>query len=310
MTLKDVKITLSKHAGFCEGVQKAYEMITDAVSDPKVKKPIYVLGSLVHNADVVRSLEEMGVRKIHVDRNLFKKLKRMSAKGAAPAVGQGFASGEKIGTLVITAHGMGPAIYEFCQGERIDLVDATCPRVVKVQRLAKFFSDKLGKLVIIGDKGHKETKGIKEWSKNTALVAEKIGDLKKLKLKSVKNITVLFQTTQDLDLAEVVSSFMHNFCPNAKILNTICLATNQRQNEVKRLAKSNDAVIIIGSPESANSARLWEIAKRINSKSYFIEHANQIRKEWLENIERIGVTAGASTPHWVINEIVEYLERV
>jgi (E)-4-hydroxy-3-methyl-but-2-enyl pyrophosphate reductase len=294
-----MKITLSKHAGFCEGVQKAYEMITDAVSDPKVKKPIYVLGSLVHNADVVRSLEEMGVKKIHVDRNMFKKLKAMSAKG-----------GEEIGTLVITAHGMGPAIYEFCQGGRIDLIDATCPRVVKVQRLAKFFSEKMHKLVIIGDKGHKETKGIKEWSKNTALVAEKVGDLKKLKLKSVKNITVLFQTTQDLDLAEVVSSFMHNFCPNAKILNTICAATFNRQQEVKKLAQSNDAVIVIGSPESANSARLWEIAKRINPRSYFIENFRQIEREWLGDIEKIGVTAGASTPSWIIEDVVDYLRRV
>lgn len=290
-----MRITLSKHAGFCEGVRRAYEMITSAVDDPKVKKPIYVLGSLVHNADVVKSLEKIGVKKIHVDRNLFKDLRKIR---------------NRIGTLVITAHGMGPAIYEFCRKEKINLIDATCPRVVKVQRLAKVFSEKLHKLIIIGDKNHKETRGINEWSKNTALVAEKIGELKKLKLRSFKNVTVLFQTTQNLDLVEITGSFMKNFCPNAKILNTICLATYHRQNEVKKLARNNDAMVVIGSPESANSTRLWEIAKKINPNSYFVERASQIKSKWFENCQKIGLTAGASTPAWIIQEVVEYFEKI
>jgi (E)-4-hydroxy-3-methyl-but-2-enyl pyrophosphate reductase len=290
-----MKITLSKHAGFCDGVRRAYEMIVKAARDPKVKKPIYVLGSLVHNEDVVKNLAAMGVRKIHVDRNLFKNLRPLK---------------KDIGVLVITAHGMGPAIYQYCEKEKINLIDATCPRVIRVQKLAKFFSEKLHKLIIVGDKNHKETKGIREWSKNTALVAEKIADLKKIKLKSAKNIAVLFQTTQDLDLLEVVSSFAKNFCPNAKILNTICLATSHRQREVKKLAKSNDAVVIIGSPQSANSKRLWEIAKKINPHSYFIERAGQIKKEWFSETEKVGITAGASTPSWIIEDVVDYLRRV
>lgn len=290
-----MKITLSKHAGFCEGVRRAYEMITRAAADPEVKRPIYVLGSLVHNADVVKNLEKMGVKKMKVDRNLFKDLQKMR---------------KNIGTLVITAHGMGPAIYEYCRKEKINLIDATCPRVIRVQRLAKVFSEKLHKLIIIGDKNHKETRGIKEWSKNTALVAEKIGELKKLKLRSFKNVTVLFQTTQNLDLIEITSSFMKNFCPNAKILNTICLATYHRQNEVKKLARSNDAMVVIGSPESANSTRLWEIAKKINPNSYFIERASQIKSKWFENCQRIGLTAGASTPAWIIEDVVEYFKKI
>jgi (E)-4-hydroxy-3-methyl-but-2-enyl pyrophosphate reductase len=290
-----MKITLSKHAGFCEGVKRAYEMITSAARNPRVKKPIYVLGSLVHNADVVRGLEKMDVRKIHIDRNLFKNLR--SAK-------------KDIGTLAITAHGMGPAIYEFCKKEKIGIIDTTCPRVVKVQRLAKTFSGKLGKIIIVGDKRHKETRGISEWSGNTAKVVEKVADLKKLRLSSARKIIVLFQTTQDLDFAEIINSFMSNFCPNAKILNTICLATFDRQQEVKKIARVNDAIVIIGSPESANSTRLWEIAKRTNPRSYFVENFSQIKKEWLQNIDKIGIAAGASTPSWVINEVVDYLKKV
>jgi len=287
-----MKITLSKYAGFCEGVKRAYETIISAVDDPQVKKPIYVLGSLVHNADVVKSLEDLGVQKMKVDRNLFQNLRD---------------SKKNIGTLVITAHGMGPKIYEFCKSEKINLIDTTCPRVMKVQRLAKSFSEKIDKLIVVGDKNHKETKGIVEWSKNTGIVVEKLRDIKKLQLKSFKNVTVLFQTTQNLDLAEVVNSFMHNFCPNAKIMNTICLATYHRQNEVKKIAEMNEAVVVIGSPESANSRRLWEIAKRINPRSYFVENFRQIEKEWLKNINRIGIAAGASTPEWVINDVVAYL---
>jgi (E)-4-hydroxy-3-methyl-but-2-enyl pyrophosphate reductase len=290
-----VKITLSKHAGFCDGVKRAYEMITDAVKDPKVKKPIYVLGSLVHNNDVVKSLEDLGVKKIKIDRHLFKNIRAIKSE---------------IGTLVITAHGMGPAIYNFCQKEKIDLIDTTCPRVIKVQRLSRAVSKRLGKLILVGDKNHKETLGINEWSGNTAKVVEKVKDLKKLKLSSAKNITVLFQTTQNLDLVEVFSSFTHNFCPNAKILNTICLATYHRQNEVKKIAKKNEAVVVIGSPQSANSKRLWQIAKEINPNSYFIERASQLKKKWFASCEKIGITAGASTPVWVIKDVVKSLEKI
>lgn len=289
-----MKITLSKYAGFCEGVRRAYETIISAVEDSQVKKPIYVLGSLVHNADVVKSLEDLDVKKMKVDRNLFQSLRDNK---------------KNIGTLVITAHGMGPSIYEFCKKEKINLIDTTCPRVMKVQRLAKSFSEKIDKLIVVGDKNHKETKGIVEWSKNTGIVVEKLRDIKKLQLKSFKNVTVLFQTTQNLDLVEVINSFMHNFCPNAKIMNTICLATYHRQNEVKKIAKMNEAVVVIGSPESANSRRLWEIARKINSRSYFVENFRQIEKEWLKNIDRIGIAAGASTPEWVISDVVAYLKN-
>lgn len=289
-----MKITLSKYAGFCGGVKRAYEIIVSAANDSEVKKPIYVMGSLVHNNDVVASLEEMGVKKIKVDRNLFKNLRKIK---------------KDIGTLVITAHGMGPAIYDFCKKEKIDLLDTTCPRVIRVQRLAKNFSENLHKLIIIGDRDHKETKGISEWSGNTALVVEKVGDLKKMKLPSAKKIAVLFQTTQNLDLMEVASSFLGNFCPNAKILNTICSATHDRQKEVKEIARENEAVVIIGSPESANSKRLWEISKKINPQSYFVENFRQIRKEWLKNISQIGITAGASTPNWVIENVVDGLKK-
>jgi (E)-4-hydroxy-3-methyl-but-2-enyl pyrophosphate reductase len=139
---------------------------------------------------------------------------------------------------------------------------------------------------------------------------EKVSDLRRLRLRSAKNITVLFQTTQNLDLAEVFGSVLQNFCPNANILNTICSTTSNRQNEIKKMAKKNEAVVVIGSPESANSMRLAEIAKEINARSYFVERAEQLKSGWFARCKSVAVTAGASTPQWIIQEVVQKIDRI
>lgn len=149
-----MKITLSQYAGFCEGVERAYDIVEKIAKDPEVKKPIFVLGSLVHNEDVVERIEKMGVKKVDMTGTLedfFIKIK------------------DEVGTLVITAHGTGPEIYELAKKYKVDLVDTTCPRVIKVQRLAKAFFDRNAQIVIIGEKNHKEVKGIYEWAQKKAI---------------------------------------------------------------------------------------------------------------------------------------------
>ena len=162
-----MKITLSKYAGFCEGVQRAYEMVEKIASDPKVKKPIFVLGSLVHNEEVVAKIESLGVKKISVEG----KLEDFFEKNE-----------NQIGTLVITAHGTGPRIYGLAKKYQIDLVDTTCPRVIKVQRLAKIFFEKNVQIVIIGEKNHKEVVGIFQWGGESAIFVETAKDLTDLNL--------------------------------------------------------------------------------------------------------------------------------
>lgn len=290
-----MKITLSKYAGFCDGVERAFKTVEKIASDSEIKKPVFVLGSLVHNTDVVERIEKLGIRKLKVDNDLFKTLDTMK---------------KKIGTLVITAHGMGPKIYDFCKRKSIDLVDTTCPRVIKVQRLAKIFLDRSNQIVIVGERDHKEVRGIYEWARKKAKFVETEDDLKKLKLDPKGKISVISQTTQNQNFVRKSWKFIREKYPQAEMVDTICLTTQNRQSEIRRMSKENDVIVVIGSPESANSTRLWEIAKEINPRSYFVERSNQIKKSWFGNCGKIGVTAGASTPDWIISGVVKKLESI
>ncbi|EKE15750.1 MAG: 4-hydroxy-3-methylbut-2-enyl diphosphate reductase [uncultured bacterium] len=294
-TLETMKITLSQYAGFCEGVERAYNIVEKIANDPKVKKPVAVLGSLVHNSDVVRRIEELGVMKIDMEETLEETLEKVKGK---------------IRTLVITAHGMGPKIYGVAKKKGFELIDTTCPRVIKVQRLAKLFLDKMSQIVIVGEKNHKEVRGINEWAQKKAFFIENKAELETIELNPEKNIVVLSQTTQDQEFVEYAAQKIKEKYPKVEVIDSICLTTHHRQTEIKQLAKENDAVVVIGSPESANSNRLWEIAKRVNDKSFFIENKKQMRDIWFSGCKKIGVSAGASTPGWIIREVVEYLKSI
>lgn len=290
-----MKVTLSKYAGFCDGVERAYEIVKEIAKKPNVRKPIFVLGSLVHNKDVVDSIEKLGVKKIEFDGRVEEIAKKIN---------------DKIGTLVITAHGIGPKIFEIAKKKGVDVVDTTCPKVIKVQRLAQVFFGRNHQVVIIGEKEHKEVQGIHRWAKKKSIIVSNDEDINTLELDSKIPITVISQTTQNRDWVEAIAKKIKNRYPQAEILDTVCSTTRDRQTEAKELAKNNDLVLVIGSPTSSNSNRLWEIAKEINEKTYFIERLEDIKKEWLENCKNIGITAGASSPRWVIRDVVDYLEKV
>ena len=285
-----MEITLSKYAGFCEGVQRAYDIVKNIAKDPAVKRPIFVLGSLVHNQDVVESIEKLGVKKLEIQGELEEVLEKMK---------------KEIGTLVITAHGMGPKIYEIAKQKKIDLIDTTCPRVIKVQRLAKNFFEKATQIVLIGERNHKEVRGIFEWAQKKAIFVETEEDLCGFVVDDPKKkIILLSQTTQDQEFVDRAVAEIVRKYPQAEAIDSICLTTHHRQTEVKELAAKNDVMLVIGSPESANSNRLFEIAKKVNEKTYFIENVGQIKKEWFDSCQKIGVSAGASTPKWIIDEIL------
>ncbi|KKQ52419.1 MAG: Hydroxymethylbutenyl pyrophosphate reductase [Parcubacteria group bacterium GW2011_GWD2_38_11] len=290
-----MEITLSQYAGFCEGVERAYDIVEKIAKDPKVKRPIFVLGSLVHNEDVVEKIEKMGIQKVHVEgplEDFFEKIKK------------------EVGTLVITAHGIGPQIYELAKKYKVDLVDTTCPRVVKVQRLAKAFFDRDAQIVIIGEKNHKEVKGIFEWANKRAIFIETDEDLCGFDVDHTKKIAVISQTTQDQEFVDRAAAQISQKYPNAEVVDSICLTTHHRQTEIKQLAQENNVVIVIGSPESANSKRLWEIAKRVNESSYFVQRASEIEKKWFADCKKVAVTAGASTPGWIIEEVMREIKNI
>ncbi|MFA6047809.1 MAG: 4-hydroxy-3-methylbut-2-enyl diphosphate reductase [Parcubacteria group bacterium] len=284
-----MKITLSKFAGFCDGVKRAYEMVL-GIDMERVVKPVFALGSLVHNDEVNRKIEEKGIKKIERD-DFFNAV-----------TGQ-------IGTIIITAHGVGPDVYKIAMEKGIEVIDTTCPKVVKVQRLAKLFHEKEYRLVIIGDRDHKEVRGINEWGGGHAFVISEKKDLIDLESPSDQKIGVLSQTTQNEDFCREIYAVIVEKYKNVETKKTTCDTTHSRQSEIKKMAKNNDVILVIGSKDSANSRRLWEISVSINSKSYFIETAKNIRKNWLKNIEKIGVTAGASTPPWIIQDVMKHLEN-
>lgn len=288
-----MNITLSKYAGFCEGVARAYEMVEKLANDPNVRRPIAVLGSLVHNSDVVARVEELGIKKIDVSQPLEKLIDSLRGK---------------VGTLVITAHGMGPKIYEMIRAAEIDIVDTTCPRVIKVQRLAKAFFERKAQIVIVGDCKHSEVRGINEWGEESAALIENDEDLKKLSLDPQKSVVVLSQTTQNEDFVRKAEKEIAAKYPDTSIMNSICMTTHDRQTEIKQLAMQKDVMIIIGSTQSANSTRLWQISKAANPKSYFIANAAELKKEWFDGCKSVGISAGASTPKWIIEDVVRKIE--
>ncbi|MDO9231001.1 MAG: 4-hydroxy-3-methylbut-2-enyl diphosphate reductase [bacterium] len=285
-----MKIHLSQFAGFCDGVRRAYEIIS-TLDISKAKKPIYILGSLAHNADVVKKIEEKGIAKISLEDFL------QSKEG-------------EIGTIIVTAHGSGPEIFEMAKEKGIEVIDTTCPKVIKVQRLAKVFSARNCSIILIGDKGHKEVEGINSWGKGKSRIVSTQKDLENLDFSNDKKIVVLSQTTQSEEFFEKAGNFIKNKFPDTQIISTICYTTYDRQGEISKLAEKNDIVIVIGSKESANSTRLFEIAKEKNPKTYFIENSSQLEKEWFFGMEKALVTAGASTPSWVIEEVIKEIERL
>jgi len=216
----------------------------------------------------------------------------------------------QIGTLIITAHGVEPEIYKIAQKKKIKIIDTTCPKVIKVQRLAQTFTKRGYEIILVGDQGHKEVEGINAWGDKKAKIVSNETDLEKIKFSKDEKIVVLSQTTQDEKFFQKVAQFVKRKFPQAKILSTLCQATHERQEEIRQLAHQNDAVIVIGSPTSANSNRLYEIAHQINPRSYFIENAEKIKSQWIKDADTIAVTAGASTPKWVIKEVMKLVTKI
>ncbi|MFA6790309.1 MAG: 4-hydroxy-3-methylbut-2-enyl diphosphate reductase, partial [Parcubacteria group bacterium] len=213
-----MKVTLSKYAGFCDGVERAYEIVKEIAKKPDIKRPIFILGSLVHNEDVVESIEKMGIGKIDFDGKVEEITKKID---------------KKIGTLVITAHGIGPKIFEIARKKGVDIVDTTCPKVIKVQRLAQAFFGRNHQVIIIGEEKHKEVQGIHRWARRKSFIVSSKEDIMGLELDISRPITVISQTTQNRDWVEEMAEAISKKYPQAEIIDTVCSTTRDRQSEAK-----------------------------------------------------------------------------
>lgn len=278
-----MKITLGKHSGFCFGVKRAYDL---TCVNSKDCDDVYILGKLVHNNDVCSDLRERGIKEIE---NL---------------------SDIKEGTVIFTAHGVGPGMYEKASARGIKIIDTTCPKVMKSQRIAKSFAEKKYQVIIFGDKNHKEVKSIFEWSGKHAKIVGSLAEVEKMKLDMSKKYCLVAQTTQNVEEFKKIIRYLQKKLKKFAYFNTICESTDDRQKEIRKLAKENDVVIVIGGKDSANSRMLYEIAKSINKKSFFVENEQELKRADFEGAKKIAVSAGASTPDWIIKKIVDKLKKI
>ena len=277
-----MKITVGRYSGFCFGVKRAYDL---ACVNSRNCDTLYILGKLVHNNDVCVDLKKRGIREI-------KSLDEI-----------------REGNVIFTAHGAGPDFYKEANQKGLRIIDTTCPKVVKAQHLAKNYAEKGWQVIIFGDKKHKEIEGIQKWSKNKAKVANNLREVKKIKINKKKKYFLISQTTQNAAEFKKIKEYLASKLPNFAYFNTICDSTDNRQDEIRELARKNEAVLVVGGRDSANSKRLYEIAKKLNKKTYFIENAKQLKKSWFSDIKKVAVSAGASTPEWVIREVVKEIKK-
>ena len=274
-------VVIAKRAGFCFGVKRATQMAFEAAG--KGDKT-YTLGPIIHSPQVVQKLEQMGVK---VVKNL---------------------DNTDSGTIIIRSHGVLSSEMDEAVQKQLEIVDATCPFVKKAQEHVKSLSEAGYGVVVVGDADHPEVQGIVSYGGNKVFVVGSDEEVKRLP--KMNKIGVVAQTTQSFEnLKNVVSECLLRG-GEIRVFNTICDATAVRQEEAKELACQVDCMLVVGGFNSANTRRLAEVCIEIQPRTYHIETAAEIDPSWFRKDERIGVTAGASTPKWIIDEVVSRIESL
>ena len=272
------EVILAKSAGFCFGVKRA----VDTVYEQTGKKNVYTFGPIIHNEEVVKDLEKKGVFVI----NTMEELDDITE-----------------GTVIIRSHGVSSAVYEALQKKGVEIVDATCPFVLKIHNIVKQGSANGKQIVIIGNEKHPEVEGIMGWSKTQVHVVDTAEKAQNLQLDPQREVCIVSQTTFNYnkfkELVEIISEKGYNII----IRNTICNATEERQTEAREIAKRVDAMIVVGGSSSSNTRKLYEICKKECYDTFYIQTINDLDLESLGRAECIGITAGASTPNNIIEEV-------
>jgi 4-hydroxy-3-methylbut-2-en-1-yl diphosphate reductase len=276
-----MKVILAKRAGFCFGVKRATHMAFEAAG--KGSKT-FTLGPIIHSPQVVQKLEEMGVK---VVRDL---------------------DNTDSGTIIIRSHGVLASEMDEAVQKQLEIVDATCPFVKKAQEHVKSLSEAGYGVVVVGDADHPEVQGIVSYGGDKVCVVGSGEEVKKLP--KMNKIGIVAQTTQSFEnLKNVVSECLLRG-GEIRVFNTICDATAVRQEEAKELACQVDCMLVVGGFNSANTRRLSEVCAEIQPRTHHIETAAEIDPDWFEGVERVGVTAGASTPKWIIDEVMNRIEEL
>lgn len=284
-----MKVTVAKTAGFCFGVQRAVDKVYELLSSSC--DTIYTLGPIIHNETVVSDLEEKGVRVIEE-----KDLDTLTE-----------------GTIVIRSHGVGKNVYEKLKERGLNYVDVTCPFVLKIHKIAEKESLKGSHIIIIGDSSHPEVKGICGWCEGEYTVIGNEEEAEKFIPKAGENVCVVSQTTFNYnkfkELVEILGKkrYYNNVLNTVNVLNTICNATEERQKEAKDIAGEVDTMLVIGGRHSSNTQKLFEICKKECENTYYIQKPVDLDSEMFQCSSCVGITAGASTPKKIIEEVQEHV---
>ena len=268
-----MEVILAEHLGFCYGVKRAIEIARQNASTDGTSS---TLGPIIHNPQMVERLKNEGVGTV------------------------GSLDEMEDGLVIIRSHGVGPEVYEKAESRGLELVDATCPHVKKAQLSAKLLSEEGYTVVIIGEKNHPEVKSIFEWTAQDAYIIETEAEADALP--SIGKLGVVSQTTFSGEKFRSIVSHLLEKSREIKILRTICTATDLRQTAALELAENVDVMIVVGGKNSANTSRLAQLCAT-KCKTYHIETVAELQDDWLKNVNKIGITAGASTPDWIIKEV-------
>jgi 4-hydroxy-3-methylbut-2-enyl diphosphate reductase len=281
------RVILAAPRGYCAGVDRAVQTVEEALEEHGA--PIYVRKEIVHNKHVVSQLSERGAIFVEEETEV--------------------PEGE---IVVFSAHGVAPAVHERSAERRLRTIDATCPLVTKVHVEARKFASDGYTIILVGHEGHEEVEGTMGEAPDSIVLVQTVEDAEQLELEDPDHVALITQTTLSVDeTAEIIARLRERF-PNIVTPKSedICYATTNRQISVKEIADECDLVLVIGSTNSSNSNRLVEVAREYGADSYLIDNHSQVDPAWLEGVETVGITSGASAPEELVEDLVDYFRRL
>jgi 4-hydroxy-3-methylbut-2-en-1-yl diphosphate reductase len=282
-----MELIIAETAGFCMGVDMALHKLDNAVSSPPQGAHIYTLGPIIHNPQVLARYKSQGV---------------LQTDGAQPL--------EQGDVVVIRAHGIPRHIQLSLEGQNVTIVDATCPKVKKAQILIQRQADQNKHLLLFGERDHPEVQGLVSYAL-THTVFESLEELQASKIDPAQTYFLAAQTTQDRESFNAIREYLVERVDAAMtILDTICMATKDRQEEVRELSRKVQAMVIVGGKNSGNTRRLAQIAQESEIFAVHVETADELPMNELAQFTRIGLTAGASTPSWIVQDVAQKLRSI
>lgn len=275
-----MEITVAKSAGFCFGVQRAVDSVYKELEENSGK--IYTFGPIIHNEQVVEDLNKKGIEVI----DTVEQLKEI-----------------KEGTVVIRSHGVAKEIYDILEQQKLKIVDATCPFVKKIHNIVLDESNNGKTIIIIGNDSHPEVEGIKGWVNGEVIVINKEEQIEKLSLPEQTKACIVSQTTFNHNKFKYLVEIIRKKGYDITVVNTICNATHVRQVEAQKISSKVDGMIVVGGKNSSNTQKLYDICRNECENTFYVQTVKDLNLHELKSLKSIGITAGASTPKNIIEEV-------